>query len=69
MFNGTSCTSRQGYSDMSIEAPPGCTIGGVKPEYKLTLQGFSIINGDGETIMKVTRSAGQFFSSEVDFKV
>lgn len=69
MFNGTSCTSRQSYSNMTIEAPPGNNIGGIKPEYKFTLQGFSIVNGDGETVMKIVRSAGQFFSSEVDFKV
>ena len=73
MFNGTSCTSRQGYSNMSIEAPPGSTIGGIKPaaecKFTLTYQGFSIINSDGETVMKITKSAGQFFSSEVDFKV
>jgi hypothetical protein len=55
---------------MSVEAPPGSTIGSIRAEYKpLTLQGFSIINGDGETVLKIVKSAGQFFSSEVDFKV
>lgn len=69
MYNGTSCTSRQSYSNMSVEAPPGTTIGGIKAEYKLLSQSFSIINGDGETVLKIVKGAGQFFSPEVDFKV
>ena len=69
VYNGTSCTSKLSYDDMRIEAPPGR---GVKAEYsklKFSIQGFSITNGDGETILKIVKSAGQFFSPEVDFKV
>ena len=72
VYNGTSCTSKLSYDDMRIEAPPGSAIGGVKAEYsklKFSIQGFSITNGDGETILKIVKSAGQFFSPEVDFKV
>ena len=63
MYNGTDCLSRS-YNNMSIEAPPGSRIGGVKPDSTFSLQlWFSIINGDGETVLKITRSAGQFFFS------
>ena len=69
MYNGTGCLSKS-YNSMSIEAPAGSHIGGVKPDSTFSFQQwFSVINGDGETVLKITRSAGQFFSSEVDFKV
>ena len=43
MFNGTSCSSRQSYRDMRIEAPPGSSIGGVKIEHTLlSIQGYDI---------------------------
>ena len=54
---------------MSVEAPPGTTIGGIKAEFKFLSQSFSVINGDGETVLKIVKGAGQFFSPEVDFKV
>ena len=69
MFNGTDCLSRS-YNNMSIESPPGSRIGGVRPDYAFSFQQwFSIINSDGETVLKITKSAGQFFSQEIDFKV
>ena len=64
--NSTSCLS----ISMIVEAPPGTCIGGVKYDNKLTFQRwFSIVNSDDETVLKITRSAGQIFSVEVDFKV
>ena len=70
MFNGTSCSSRQSYRDMRIEAPPGSTIGGVKTEHTLlSIQGFSVTNGDGEMVLKIVKCAEQLLSPEVDFKV
>ena len=69
MYNGTGCLSRS-FNNMSVEAPPGSTIGSVKPDYSFSFhQWFSIINSDGQTVLKMTKSAGQYFSSEVDFKV
>ena len=69
VYNGTDCLSRS-FNNMSIEAPPGSRIGGVRPDNQFSFQQwFSIINSDGETVLKMTRSAGQFFSAEVDFKV
>ena len=69
MYNGTDCLSKS-YNSMSIEAPPGSRIGGVKPDSMFSFQRwFSIINSDGETVLKMTNSARKFFSSELDFKV
>ena len=53
---------------MSVEAPPGTTMGGIKAEYKFLLQSFSVINGDGEKVLKIVKGAGQFFSPEVDLR-
>ena len=61
MYNGTSCTSRQNYSNMSVEAPPGTTIGGIKAEYKFLSQSFSVVNGDGETVLKIVKVLGSSF--------
>ena len=69
MFNGTDCLSRS-YNNMNIEAPPGSCIGGVKSDNSFSFQQwFSVMNSDDQTVLKITKSAGQFFSSEVDFKV
>ena len=55
---------------MEAEAPPGNTIGGIRSDYAIALhQWFSIIDGSGQTVLKITRSTGNFFSPEVDFKV
>ena len=69
MYNGTDCLSKS-FNNMSVEAPPGNNIGSVKPDSNFTFhQWFSIMNNDGQTVLKMTKSAGQYFSSEVDFKV
>ena len=57
-------------SDMHVEAPPGNTIGGVHQDYLFAFQQwFSVVNAEGQTQLKITKSMGNFFSPEVDFKV
>ena len=57
-------------SDMHVEAPPGNTIGGVHKDYLFAFQQwFSVVNAEGQTQLKITKSMGNFFSPEVDFKV
>ena len=57
-------------SDMEVEAPPGNVIGGVHKDYMFAFQQwFSVVNSDGQTVLKITKSMGNFFSPEVDFKV
>ena len=54
---------------MTIKAPPGSTIGGVKTEHTLlSVQGFLVTNGDGETVLKIVKCAVQLFSPEVDLR-
>lgn len=56
--------------EMNAEAPPGNFIGGVKQDHALTFhQWFSVLSSTGETALKITKSSGQWFSPEVDFKV
>ena len=56
--------------DMEVEAPPGTPIGSIHQDYIFTFQQwFSILNANGETVLKITKSTGNFFSPEVDFKV
>jgi hypothetical protein len=56
--------------DMHVEAPPGNTIGGVHQDYLFAFQQwFSVVNAEGQTMLKITKSMGNFFSPEVDFKV
>ena len=41
---------------MRIEAPPGSTMGGVKTEHTLlSIQGFSVTNGDGKKVLKIVK--------------
>lgn len=59
-------------SDMEVEAPPGNLIGSIHQDYLRGFtfqQWFSVMNANGETILKITKSTGNFFSPEVDFKV
>lgn len=57
-------------SAMEVEAPPGNTIGGVHRDSVFAFQQwFSIVNANGDIILKITKSIGNFFSPEVDFKV
>lgn len=57
-------------SDMHVEAPPGNIIGGVHQDYIFAFQQwFSVVNAEGQTMLKITKSMGNFFSPEVDFKV
>ena len=56
--------------DMEVEAPPGTLIGSIHQDYIFAFQQwFSVMNDGGETVLKVTKSTGNFFSPEVDFKV
>ena len=55
---------------MHVEAPPGSTIGGIRADYTFTFhQWFSIYDSQDQTVLKVTKSWGKFFTQEVDFKV
>ena len=57
-------------SDMHVEAPAGNTFGGVHQDYLFVFQQwFSVVNAKGQTQLKITKSMGNFFSPEVDFKV
>ena len=57
-------------SDMHVEAPPGNIIGGVHQDYLFAFQQwFSVVDAEGKTMLKITKSWGNFFSPEVDFKV
>ena len=56
--------------EMNVESPPGNYVGGVKQDHAIALhQWFSVLNSSGETVLKITKSTGQWFSPEVDFKV
>ena len=56
--------------EMSAEAPPGNVIGRVRQDHAIAFhQWFSILNGNDEVVLKITKSFGQWFSPEVDFKV
>ena len=64
------CGLSNAMSDMEAEAPPGNVIGGVHQDYMFAFQQwFSVVNAEGQTILKITKSMGNFFSPEVDFKV
>lgn len=56
--------------EMNAESPPGNYIGGVKQDHVIAFhQWFSVLSSSGETALKITKSTGQWFSPEVDFKV
>ena len=56
--------------DVQVEAPPGSTIGGIRADYGFTFhQWFSIYDSHDQTVLKITKSRGQFFAKEIDFKV
>ena len=55
---------------MEVEAPPGNVIGSVHQDYLFAFQQwFSVMDADEQTVLKITKSMGNFFSPEVDFKV
>ena len=56
--------------DMDVEAPPGTFIGSIHQDYTFAFkQWFSVMDANGQTALKITRSLGNFFSPNVDFKV
>ena len=67
---GSSCFTGV-INDMNAEAPPGNIIGSVRREnmFGLTPSYFSIVNNHEQTVLKIVRSFGNFFSPKVDFKV